>query len=289
MKRVILSVLAVLLILSVAGSAGAYDILYTRRTATTHTAGTFGLDAYFYYLTADKEYDEGGNSQDYGNNGKLTNTLVPIDLYYAVTDQFELGVIPTYLSTSYKDDNGESKGSGLTDLWTYARWMFLPEPAFTGQLGVKFPTGNGEPDSGDLATGSGQYDVDVALLADFPAGPGMFYGSLGYRWRGTREETIARGTYKYTPGSEIHFMLGYTYYLSEMMQLRFDMDGFFGSDAEEDGVAEPDSAENGVWINPAFEYIMQNGVLLGADFHYPIMGQNIPAQWGLGLYVGWGS
>ncbi len=293
MRRGILFVVAIALIVALAAPASAYDVLYTRRTATTHAAGTFGLDATFYYFMADKGYDHEGSSYDFADNGSGTRIWVPIDLYYAFNDQFELGAIPGYLSDSYSQDGADDvSGSSLGDLWTYARWMFMPEPAVTAQLGVKIPLGDNEPDAGDLPTGSGQYDVDVALLADFPAGPGMFYGSLGYRYRMANETDVARGTEKYTPGSEVHFMLGYTYYLSEVMQLRFDADGYFGGDADEEITARTtveNSAENGVWINPAFEYTMQNGVLLGADFHYPLMGQNIPALWGFGLYVGWGS
>ncbi len=51
-----------------------------------------------------------------------------------------------------------------------------------------------------------------------------------------------------------------------------------------------ESASSTVYINPGFDYIMDNGVALGFDMHYPLMGTNIMnAAWGLGLTVGWGN
>ena len=46
---------------------------------------------------------------------------------------------------------------------------------------------------------------------------------------------------------------------------------------------------SGVWVNPGFSYMMENGVELGVGFHYPLMGQNIDALWGLNAFVAWGT
>jgi hypothetical protein len=296
MRRVIAGVLAVALVLSLAGSAAAYDVLYTRRTAATHEAKTFGLDAYFYYFTADREYDENGNSVDLESGESVGVNTVPVDLYYSFTDRVEVGIIPRLVMprTELLDDSDEivtEDAVGVGDTWAYAQWMFKTQPAIAGLLSVKFPTGNDRPDPGERPTGTGQYDIDAAIAVDWPTRSGLFYGIAGYRWRGSTEVTEDSQTYNVTPGDEIHFMLGYTHYLSERMQLRFDADGYFGSDHDVEPARDtvPNSARNGIWINPAFEYVMASGLLLGADFHYPLTGQNIYALWGFGLYVGWSS
>ena len=56
--------------------------------------------------------------------------------------------------------------------------------------------------------------------------------------------------------------------------------------------SDPDAdltGSNVVFINPGFDYIMDSGMTLGFDMHYPLMGTNIDAAWGLGLTVGWGN
>ncbi len=296
MRRIIPGVQAVALVLSIAGSAAAYDVLYTRRTATTHGARTFGLDAYLYYLSADREYDEDGNSVDLRNGESVGITTIPVDLYYSFTDRIEVGIIPRLMMPRTELLNGSDEivkedAVGVGDTWTYVQWMFKAQPAIAGLLSVKFPTGTDRPDPGERPTGTGQYDVDAAVAVDWPTRSGLFYGIAGYRFRGTAEVEEGGETQKVTPGDEIHFMLGYTHYLNERMQLRFDADGYFGSDYDVEAARTtlPDSARNGIWINPAFEYVTANGTLIGADFHYPLTGQNIYALWGFGVYVGWSS
>ena len=42
-------------------------------------------------------------------------------------------------------------------------------------------------------------------------------------------------------------------------------------------------------MNPGIDYTMESGMTLGADFHYPLMGTNVLAEWGFGVYFGWGK
>jgi len=34
---------------------------------------------------------------------------------------------------------------------------------------------------------------------------------------------------------------------------------------------------------------MDNGMDVGLDIHYVLMGQNVEATWGLGLWLGWSN
>ncbi len=291
MRRGILTVLTMALLIVFATSASAYDFLYTGDTAMTHDAGAFGFKAGIYYLMADEYFDADGEKQDLGCD--WTAMWFPVNLFYSPMDQLELGINAKFamLKCEYEDEETreeEVEGTGIGDTWIWAKYMFMAEPMMTGRLGVKVATGDDEPDEDELATGEGQMDIDGAIMFGMPAGPGMFDAAVGYRYRMAREVEMMGTTYDYTPGSEIHFYAAYTYYLNEMMNLKFAADGFFGSDDDVEEARETieDSASNGVWINPGFEYMMENGMMLGIDMHYPLMGQNLEAEWGFSAYFG---
>jgi hypothetical protein len=182
--------------------------------------------------------------------------------------------------------------------------MFMPDPMMTARVAVKIPTGT-EPDAygndedGDLATGDGQMDIDGAVLFGMPAGPGQFDGAVGYRYRMAQKDVespaeLRADTYDITPGSEIHFYAGYTYFLNDMMNLKIAADGFFGGETDSEvsesrADDEPDTAVNAVYVSPGLEYMMENGMTLGAGFHYMLMGKNIEKGWRLSAYLGWGA
>jgi hypothetical protein len=290
------SILVVALVAALAMSASAYDVLYTGDTAMTHDTGAFGITGSFLYLMADSSFDFEGESVDWGDNDSHTSMWFPIDIYYSVMDNFEIGITPMFRmdKSEYEvmaRETMEDEGTGIGDTWIWAKYMFLPDPMMTARLGFKVATGEDEPDDDELATGDGQMDIDGAVMFGVPAGPGTFDAAVGYRFRMAREFEVLDETYDYTPGSEIHFAAGYSYFLNDAMALRLGADGYFGGDDEvEEGsrVTVEDSARNAVYINPGFDYVMENGVSLGVDMHYPLMGQNIDALWGFGLTVGWG-
>lgn len=290
------SILVVALVAALAMSASAYDVLYTGDTAMTHDAGAFGITGSFIYLMANSEFDFEGESVDWADDDKHTSMWIPIDIYYGVMDNFEIGITPIFMMEKCEWDDGtraivEEEGTGIGDTWIWAKYMFLPDPMMTARLGFKVATGEDEPDADELATGDGQMDIDGSVMFGVPAGPGTFDAAVGYRFRMSREFEILDETYDATPGSEIHFAAGYTYFLNDAMALRLAADGYFGGDAEIDEasrVTVEDSAMNAVYINPGFDYVLENGVSLGVDMHYPLMGQNINSLWGFGLSVGWG-
>ncbi|MCK4680688.1 hypothetical protein KAT82_06150 [bacterium] len=286
-------ILAVALVIALAMSAGAYDVLYSNDTAATHYAGDFGIDVSFLYFMGNSGYDANGESVDFPADTDYTGMWFPINIYYGVMDGFELGVAPIFKMDKLTDPDpdGELSATGIGDTWIWAKYAFMPDPMLTARVGFKLATGEDDPDAEELPLGTGQMDIDGALLFGVPVGPGSFDAALGYRYR--LAQTIADVDYK--PGSEFHFFAGYTHFLGDAMNLRLGADGYFGSDAEEDiddgnGFQTVDeSASNTVYINPGFDYVMANGVVLGFDMHYPLMGANIVADWGLGLSVGWGN
>jgi hypothetical protein len=335
--------MALLLVAAIASAANAYDFLYTGDTPKTHDARAFGLSGRVVYLMSDSLYDEDGEKREFTDaldsagfdvtDASGTYMWIPIDIYYSITDQFEVGIQPKFGVLDYDetsraiggDDRAPAtppfEGTGLGDTWAWAKYAVLPEPMVAVRLGVKIDTGI-EPAPGyeqvevedlyamwldadeDIATGDGQMDVDGAVMFGTEAGQGVFEGALGYRYR-MEQEVLFRPagaqdekTYRLKPGNEIHFAASFTYYLTDALDLTVGADGFFGSDPEIDGAPiEVEAADgtkttirgsNGVWINPNVSYMIENGVELGIGLHYPLMGQNMEALWGIEVYVAWG-
>ena len=297
-------ILAVALVIALAMSAGAYDILYSNDTAATHDAGAFGIDVGFLYFTADSYYDEDGESEDFLLERSCTGMWFPVDIYYGVMDGFEIGVTPIFMMDKCEqnelvgDDTVESTGTGIGDTWIWAKYGFMPDPMVTARVGFKLATGVDQYDADDdeLPLGSGQMDIDGALLFGVPVGSGAFDAALGYRYR-MAQTVEANPSYDEKPGSEFHFFAGYTYFVNDALGIKIGTDGYFGGDPTADGDPIPDPSDpdadltgsSVVYINPGFDYIMDNGMSLGFDMHYPLMGANIDAAWGLGLTVGWGN
>lgn len=281
--RSTLCALMVVALIAFASTAGAYDFLYSGERAGTHDAGSFGLDIGMWYFMADKTYDSEGESVDLEYD--WTAMYFPVNVYYAVADQFEIGVKPNYqsLKAETEEARAEYSGSGLGDTWVYGKMMFMPEPMLTARVGVKVATGDSEPDVDEIGTGSGQMDVDGALLFGVYAGPGTFDGAAGYRLRMENSDT------KWKPGNEIHVRGCYSYPMSEAVALKLAADGFFGSDGEWNGTAMDSTGVKVLFANAGIDYTLESGMTLGADFHYPILGTNVIQEWGFGVHVGWGK
>jgi hypothetical protein len=303
--------------------ASAYDALYSNETASPPGRGSVRLEVSLLYLSAEDIYGADGTTLPLESDWNAT--WVPVRLSYAITDRISVGANARYGSLSLEGVETEEsvrssratddfEGSGFGDLWLWGKLNVLPRPLVTIRAGLKIPTGAEPADrahaladtgsfldgDGDLALGDGQTDIDIAALLSFPRDSGAFELSIGYRFRMSQSFELTDGTYDLTPGNEIRFAAGYAYRLNQAMILRLGLDGFAGSDDSADTDCEQDthpagdigellegSARNAVWINPSFDYEMRNGLLFGFDMHYPLMGQNIPAEWGVELRVGW--
>lgn len=290
MRRSMLSIMLVTLVLTMAVNACAWDRLYTNDSVMTHDAGTFGVTGGIVYFSANGCYDMDGEKVDFEGDEAKTTMGIPVNIYYSVMDQLEVGVQPIFWMNSMTDYEGNDyDASGLGDTWIDAKYMFLAEPMMSARLGVKLPTGDDEGDEDNGPTGSGTTDFDGALMVGMPAGPGMFGAQAGYRMFGTQDVDVMRNTAEYKCGAQIHFAACYRYPMSDMLDLKVAVDGFFGSDDEFDGETVDDSAMNMVSLNPGMVYLMDNGMDVGLDIHYVLMGQNVSSEWGIGLWLGWSS
>ncbi len=283
MRRSILSIAMIVFVVGLATTAGAFDFLYFNDTPMTHDAGTFGIGAGVIYFSQNGFYDVDGEKFDFEGDMAGTEMYIPVDIYYSVMDQLEIGIKPGFQMNSFTDFAGdEFDANGITDTWIDAKYMVMMDPMVTARVGLKVATGDDEGDEDNGPTGTGQMDIDAAVLFGMPAGPGQFGAQVGYRM-GLEDDD------GWAPGGKILFLVDYFHPLSDVMQLKVAADGYFGSDGTFEGDAIEDSGGSLVEINPGIVYTMDNGMDVGFDVFYVVMGANEAAKWGAGLCVGWGT
>jgi hypothetical protein len=303
--------------------AHAYDLLYSGDLAVTHERGSFGIEGAILRFSSDRWF-EGGKLTDGSvmirkgvwfkdDDSSFSLTAIPVDVRYSPLGLLEVGATGVFLLQEMSDFADEDSGyvnplpdfesQGVGDTWLWAKYNFSPEPLMSLRVGYKLPTGEDRPDVDELPTGSGQADIDGAIMFAVPAGPGWVDAAIGYRIRTKREadtsdselDSWPYGTYEFKPGNEVHFYAGYAQLVGKSLNVRVGADGSFGSDYESGrevgGTETGTTAETGaslVCVNPGIDYLLGNDIWLGFDLHYPVMGTNVNAAWGFGLSVGWG-
>jgi hypothetical protein len=303
-------ILIAALVAAVAPSAGAYDVMYSGDVAVTHEAGAFGIRASYLHFSADQWFMDGKLEDGVvidqlirsDADAKYSGTFIPVDLRYSPFRLLEVGATPVFLME--KIENYEDPVSGLKDhesvgvgdTWLWAKYNFSPEPLMSIRVGYKLTTGEDMPDPDELPTGSGQSDIDGAVMFGVPAGPGWLDAAVGYRYRTKRKADLdIASSYDFKPGNEVHFFAGYTQLVGEAFNVRLGADGTFGSDYEggpnaggDQSAANADTGASIISFNPGVDYLFGNGAWVGFDLHYPVAGKNVNASWGFGFTVGWG-
>jgi len=298
------SALALTLVLAMVAGAGAYDQLYTGDSAAVREAPSFGIEGTVLFVSANSEFDDQGETVDWADGTEFTGKWFPVRITYVPMHGLEIGASPIFMmeNRTFASSDTEFKGTGIGDTWAWAKYNFSLEPVLSARVGVKLPTGNDEvlASEDELILGTGQTDIDASLMVGLPAGEGILDLALGYRVRLARsvDQTDSRVDELLAdekPGDEIRFLLGYSHSFNDAVGFRLAADGYFGAEPTIDGktisigAGETKPASSVVYINPGIDYSMQNGVSLGLDLHYPLMGTSVHKNWGFGLSVGFGS
>jgi hypothetical protein len=296
-------------VMALAPGAHAYDVLYSGDVAMTHDAGTFGIEGAVLHFTADQWFRDGELTDGVvvdrllrsDDDARYTGTFYPVRARYSPFRQLEVGGIGIFLDEkieNYADPATglpDHKGLGVGDTWIWAKYNFSVDPLMTLRLAGKLPTGEDKPDSDELPTGSGQVDLDGAMMFGVPAGPGWINAAFGYRYRTERKaDPEDAGSYSFKPGNEVHFFVGYTQLVGESFNVRVGADGSVGSDyeggpgAESENTTTADTGVSLISFNPGIDYVTSSGIWIGLDLYYPIFGKNANALKGFGLSAGWG-
>ncbi len=207
--------------------------------------------------STDQHYDADGKAVEIPWDARFQSQQVYFNLYYGLTDQFDLGLQVPYISNKFvdKDETNDiatpppalEPESGIGDLRGFAKINLLQRADFVGtlKLGFKLPVGEYRPVPEALSITGGQWDFDAVAQIGRSFWPVPAYANLdlGYRLRGEYKDTDdVEPDRSYTPGAEIVFNLEAGYSPMERLLVALKYEGVAG--AEYDAVSNPGTPEN---------------------------------------------
>ncbi|MCK5843714.1 MAG: transporter [Victivallales bacterium] len=278
MKKLII----VLTALAVASVLFAYDPLYTEDNGVLLKHLELKAGATFDMNMVSDYFDSESEKQEMTGDMSFTGMYVPIRVGIGIMDYADLQILLPVVSNKYSNGT-ETSGSGIGDMWIEARGGISLEETmpmhFAFHAAVMLPTGNDEPDSGDLATGTGRTDLDFGL--QFSMRPEEEIGfacdaSAGYRLKMEKDD--------YDLGDVIPFALKAGYVPMEGLYPYAMFEGYYGiaDDKLLDNDIE-DSAGMLMDVGVGAEYRMESGLGFSGGFLYDVAGTNANA--GLGFHV----
>lgn len=222
----------------------------------------------FQYGVSDQAFNRDGEAIDYPRHEERREVLLSWDIRYAVHPNIELRVIPTFASIQVEDNLGTWDAQKLGDTWLAAKYG-QPDSSFAwgARLAVKIPTGDDTADAGEVATGSGQVDLDVAALGEKSFGALSFSLSAGYRLRAENSDTTRK------PGNEIRYHLTTRYSLHTNVSLFLMNHGFWGSNRQVDGLEVEDSGQSVHSLLPGLQFRIDT-LSLSAATRLDLSGKN---------------
>ena len=170
-----------------------------------------------------------GERAPYFFNGKVKSNALYLDVWYGLTDRFELQLQLPYFDIAFEDDVNPDRPSsqGLGDVRFGLRYRVPFRPIVTTfRIGVKAPTGFFNKDSEVVPIGDGQWDMDIS--ADFGRSlwplPAYLNLALGYRFR--FEPDLQ--TTNLDPGDEFWFRAEAGVQIRKNVEIKTAVEGFWG-------------------------------------------------------------
>jgi len=170
---------------------------------------------------------EPGERARYRENGHYDSRALFIDIFYGVTDRFDLGVQIPFFRQKFENVGFRpvSIASGFSDIRGFAKVNVIQKPLVaTLKLGFKAPTGNFQNQDGIIPVGEGQWDFDIIAQAGRSFWPIPLYTNfdLGYRLR-LKNDAISRD-----PGDEWFFNAEVGYNPTSKLLLALKIEGIRG-------------------------------------------------------------
>lgn len=271
---------AIIGMLCIFTAAMAYDPLYTEDGAMLLEHLQLRAGAGVNYSSATAAFDSEGEKQDYSGDMTWTNMYIPIRLGIGLAKVAEFQFLIPFMSQKYS--NGmEMDGSGISDSWITAKAGITSGGInFAGRLGLMLPTGNDEPDAGELATGSGRSDLDIGVLFSYrPDEMTGFAGDLNAGYRITPEKD------EYNAADYAPFNIRAGYQVTKALFPYAIVGGKLGLGKAKSGDTEIDDSQSSVYSVGAGAIFMSDmGFGVHGNFLYDIAGKNAPA--GMDINVG---
>ena len=210
--------------------------------------------------TADENFDNDGNKEDFADNGEFSDENMNLYLEYGLADELTMVASWSYKWLEYEDDLVRNETDGFSDLELGMKYRLFEKNGGVGSIQalVKVPEAYDEDDAVPL--GNAQYDYEFRFLYGqslYPHFPGYLNLEAGYRFRA--EE----------PADELKYLLEFGADFTKKLYGRIKLDGTYGMGNAEKGSAFSD--------NPSATYDYDLGKLEA------VLGFKISDQWGTEL------
>ena len=218
-----------------------------------------------------------GQRARYNFNGQYESKAFFAEVFYGLSDRFDLGVQVPYFDQSFADETRGQPVSdaGLSDMRVFAKMRLIDKPfLFSLKTGVKMPTGEFKNEDGLIPVGEGQWDYDFVAQLGRSFWPLPLYGNvdIGYRVR-TKNDEIDRD-----PGDEwfLNAELGYNITSKLMLMgkyelLRSDPSIEFGS------IKNRSQIKRIAFLMPVLLYAIDERTAVEAALRISLNGRNYPA------------
>lgn len=262
-------------------SAGAWTLqkgqLWTKLTGMLQSTD----EEYIAISGAGREPDlsrefQAGTRAPYRENGYFQSHAVFFDLFYGVTDPFDLGVQVPYYHQTFENRGFRPKttAAGFSDVRVFAKYNLIQNPLVgTFKFGFKIPTGKYKNMDGIIPVGEGQWDFDWVIQLGYSLWPHPIYANidLGYRLRLKNKiiqrepgnEWLYHAEIGYTPKSPIHFIL--------------KLHGIQGKPARVFQIELPSDVKRITYLSPTLILRTFQNFHLETALQFTLRGRNFPA------------
>ena len=240
-----------------------------------------------YKSIPEPEFDRGDRGP-YRLDGEYSSRAVFFDLFYGVTDRFNIGLQIPFFRQSFEDAElragfgGARKSTGFSDLRVFLKHQLIDAPIVSSfKFGFKAPTGEFKNEQGLIPTGEGQWDFDFILQLGRSFWPFHAYvnADLGYRMR-LKNDTIDRD-----PGDEFFWIGEFGYQPFEKIMTALKFEGIRSKESISLGIQNASDVKRITYINPSVSFGPYRGTHIETGLRISINGQNFPAGplWTVGL------
>ncbi len=223
-----------------------------------------------------------GERAPYFFNGPGESNAVYMDIWYGLTDRFELQLQLPYFDIAFEDDVNPDRPSsqGLGDVRFGLRYRIPFKPIVTTfRIGAKAPTGFFNKDSEVVPIGDGQWDLEVS--ADFGRSfwplPAYANLSVGYRFR--FEPDLQ--TTNLDPGDEFWFRAETGVKVRNNLEIKTLVEGFWGQEFTalfEDSNLEINNSERRIlYFKPGVGWMIFDALEFEFSAMFSLSGKNYPA------------
>ncbi len=221
-----------------------------------------------------------GDRARYRFDGQYSSWAVFLDLFYGITDRFDVGIQVPFFRQEFVDDAlltgfGEPRrATGFSDVRGILKFRAIREPFIgTLKLGVKAPTGQFLNEDGIIPVGEGQWDFDFILQAgrSFWPIPAYANAEIGYRLR-LKNDEIDRD-----PGDEWIFLGEVGANPAKRILVALKLEGIRGKRATVIGLSNPSTIKRVTYLSPTVALGPFGNTSVEFALRISLNGHNFPA------------